>query len=756
MRRILLLAITLVVGQLAIAQSTTIGEEVSDRTKEKYLEKAKELFEEDADDKDFKILKSTKDYSNESAVILCMRTSFNCEVSGTIDVSNNVHKRILLLDKRAIEEYSTFTGYVVGQNGSLGIKVIKPNGDTKFYCINDALEIKPDENESRPSYNKEYKLAIPNLEAGDIIDFIKNESFEFPKSSATTINLPNYYYPLQGDEPIVKQKLNFYMHSAFLLSFKSINGASALKEDELDERKYRSFTFVDSNRESIRSSRWLFNKREVPMIKFSICNKGVASNYLDYPNFYNEDVEDPKIDVSKEELKIKLERYFKKFSTSVILDFKSKVKTVVKKYNDDTENKDAIMKIMYYVMKYNMCVPKESFVNGIVVYSPNFYSTWRTKDDVNKLLSKRVNTLWFVSEMVKVMEYYDIKGSVVVAPDRRLTSVKDIAFMDELEYAIKYKDKIIYAPNGYSNMYDGNEYLEGQEGYEATAIDGDFSEFKTFVPFTFPVSSNTQNIMKSTLLINIDESNFEKLRVSDSSTYVGLQEEYKAKYFTSKDYLKLSNDCKNVMKVELDEEEEEEDIEKLSVRKAEAARKKKEYKEQEKKNLLDKCKEGAKENYPTVLEVDTAKIISLKNSPNEAEISMDYNTMVLGDLIKKVGPNYAIELGKVIGSQVELKQKEKDRDYNIWIDYAKEFQNIIRLKIPAGFKAEGLDNFNFNVDNAAGSFISKANVVGNEVIITTNKKYKKNFMPKEEWAGLAACMDAAYNFTQKKLILKKN
>jgi flagellar hook assembly protein FlgD len=135
---------------------------------------------------------------------------------------------------------------------------------------------------------------------------------------------------------------------------------------------------------------------------------------------------------------------------------------------------------------------------------------------------------------------------------------------------------------------------------------------------------------------------------------------------------------------------------------------------------------------------------------------MDYTTMILGDLVKKVGPNYAVELGKVIGAQVEVTQKEKQRDYNIWIDYAKEFQNIIKFQIPTGYKAEGLENFNFNVDNTAGAFVSKASLVGNQVIITTSKKYKANYLPKEEWNNLTACLDAAFNFTQKKLILKKN
>jgi hypothetical protein len=603
MKKIFLLLATLATLKTGQAQTTeTYGETISERIREKNIEKANELYEEDETDKDFKIKKPIKDYSNESQVILCAKTSYNCEANMfESEINIKTHKRILLLDKKAIEEYSTIENTIVGVKGDIGIKIIKPNGETKFYCINDVIKVKEDnKNFFNTTIDKNFKLAISNLEIGDIIDYVINESNVFPKN--TIMRLPNYYYPLQDEHPIVKQKLNFYIHKNYLFSFKSINGAGTLKQDEVDARKYRSFTFVDSNRESIKNTRWLYAKQEVPMIKFTFSQKALYNNYLDCDNFYNEDYEEARINITKDVVKLKAERFFKKYVLNVY-NLKSEIRTNVKKYNDDTENKDSLLNIIYYSTKRLLSMPND-FINNAnekKYYIPNRYARSYNPSELNTLMNEKMNTLTFVAEVSKALANYDIKCSIVMAPNRRYANLEGLAFWNELEYAIKIKDKIIYAPNTNSNIYDGDENLEGAQGYEATSENGDFSEFTSFKPFTFPMSTTQNNVGKSILNVRIDESNFEKIILTDTSSYAGLQEEFKTKYITDKDLNKIRIDCKKVLKIKLEEEEEEENIENLSARKQETLRKKKEYAQQEIKNILEKVKKEAKENFPTVL-----------------------------------------------------------------------------------------------------------------------------------------------------------
>ena len=74
---------------------------------------------------------------------------------------------------------------------------------------------------------------------------------------------------------------------------------------------------------------------------------------------------------------------------------------------------------------------------------------------------------------------------------------------------------------------------------------------------------------------------------------------------------------------------------------------------------------------------------------------------------------------------------------------------------PDGYKVEGIDKFNMNVDNATGFFKSTAKVEGNQLILTASKGYKTISEKKEAWPDMVKFLDEAYKFTQLKVVLKK-
>ncbi|MEO6167133.1 MAG: hypothetical protein ABIO46_11040 [Chitinophagales bacterium] len=79
----------------------------------------------------------------------------------------------------------------------------------------------------------------------------------------------------------------------------------------------------------------------------------------------------------------------------------------------------------------------------------------------------------------------------------------------------------------------------------------------------------------------------------------------------------------------------------------------------------------------------------------------------------------------------------------------------VTIDLPAGYKAEGLEALNNNVYNLTGSFVSTAKVDGQKLIINVAKTYKTDFVKKEDWLKMVEFLDAAYNFTQKKIVIKK-
>jgi hypothetical protein len=115
-----------------------------------------------------------------------------------------------------------------------------------------------------------------------------------------------------------------------------------------------------------------------------------------------------------------------------------------------------------------------------------------------------------------------------------------------------------------------------------------------------------------------------------------------------------------------------------------------------------------------------------------------------------------MELGKFLTSQIEITQKEKDRKNNVYMIYPRSFDNEIVFEIPAGYSVSGLEKFNKKVENETGGFTSTAEVKGNQLIIKTFKFYKNYFEPNSNWDKMIQYLDAAYQFTQEKILLKKN
>jgi hypothetical protein len=96
----------------------------------------------------------------------------------------------------------------------------------------------------------------------------------------------------------------------------------------------------------------------------------------------------------------------------------------------------------------------------------------------------------------------------------------------------------------------------------------------------------------------------------------------------------------------------------------------------------------------------------------------------LKSLVGKAGKNYLFDAGKFIGSQFALEEKDLKREVDIYLSYPRTITNKLILNVPEGYAPQGLEDFNVNVDNQTGSFISSAKLEGNKVVINTVKTYK--------------------------------
>ena len=124
-------------------------------------------------------------------------------------------------------------------------------------------------------------------------------------------------------------------------------------------------------------------------------------------------------------------------------------------------------------------------------------------------------------------------------------------------------------------------------------------------------------------------------------------------------------------------------------------------------------------------------------------------------MVMKAGDNLLVNVPGLIGEQLFISQDERQREVDAHMGFPRSLRNIINFTIPEGYKAVGVQNLNMNIDNETGTFAVQASVEGNTLSILFKKLYKQTTVKKENWTTFMEMLDAAFNFSQKKLLLKK-
>ena len=180
-----------------------------------------------------------------------------------------------------------------------------------------------------------------------------------------------------------------------------------------------------------------------------------------------------------------------------------------------------------------------------------------------------------------------------------------------------------------------------------------------------------------------------------------------------------------------------------------------------KKALLDEFKERKPVYMKEQAEKDLEATVRYKNfelsndgrSYKKPEL-MYKESFQVGDKIRKAGKKLLINLPGLMGGQLQIRNEERVRSFDIDVRYPRKLKWQMNLTIPAGYTLEGIEGLKVNVDNETGSFTSSAIVNGNVLTVDIQKVYKQKNIPKEKWPLMLEFVDAAYNFSHKLILLK--
>jgi len=762
-------------------------------------------------------------WKSESAVVLFQKYEYTfLEKYKNIEYEETYRRRIKLLDKAAVEDFSKFywnnpekqTGQqtLFTDNSNkfyMQINVIKANGTVVEVSLKDAIDVNANDYKNLPKFyrstytNRSKKLAIPNLEPGDIIDY-----FYYKRMYATnkyTSDFGDVTLSLGEVYPIVEQKYGLVMENDFYVKMNTYNGApkvvsksekyvyGGLKADD----KVMVYTINDKDREKFADEPWSYELVTQPLLRFHV-------TYLVGPS------KDGRLKGEKGVLKDKFtsEELIEHFQN----DFKSDLSAVSSATGEPLNHLKTVMpkekdvkKIcdeLYYAIRFfNLNNAKKLETDytgpqGMVMFVPigkssstvdlkKYYETF-TKDVDN--LRARVKTMETAlkSEKIKfsndelevtTTNYYDIFGSsiyitsprttfakcleklkipykVLLVPERQYGKIEDVLFPRQYTPVIMVEDagKKYYTYGfGYHSTPDVTDY--DLEGAEAIAYNpATFKKDKKIERIRIPVSTSDFNKLTTKTTVAFNPTAFESTILKRE---IAVHGDYKDDY----EYLNYINDScdfqdmryyikdfnkKFKPKVLKNFQSKEEEMKKLLPQYASL------------KNQVTKAyhKQSIEDDY-SIDKIDT--IIVLNNGRIAAKGDVLFKDQLrVKEMATKLGPNFSINIGKVIGDQATIEPKYmKDRKTDVNFAFARTIEHEITFEIPAGYKAEGIKDLNSTVDNDAASFISTAEQVGNNIVIKTKKVYKHNFEKKENWQKIADMLTAAYNFSQKKIILKK-
>ncbi|HPN60191.1 MAG TPA: hypothetical protein PLU11_13480 [Chitinophagaceae bacterium] len=673
----------------------------------------------DDTDPDFGISSVPDKWKEESGVIIAQKTRFSFDKDANkLAVYEITRRRIKLNDRDAVNSYSSVYFRIGSANDGAGIKVIKANGSVQDVSLRNAVYV--EDNDDVPSTFTPYigkastyldksksrviffKIAVPDLDPGDIIDYGTIFYDDNTVKKMSYIEFDPIYFVCTREYPVLSQKFEIDTDNNSFVNSKSTMGAPAFKETGNANAEY---SWEDRNREKIPDTKWVNRMIEFPMLKFQI----VFSRSENRSDLFIGDRGELKQTISPDELAKKMNHLYNRLDGSM---YYSMAKAYLKQIGyADLREEDFIQKT-YYILRH------------MSFYRANGFSSEL-----------------FASCLTQCLELKSIPYELVVTAPLTLTKPGDIIFRTEPEWMVKVKDKFIFNATIFSNPYDFKEEFLNTPAYIIS-----LGKTPTATPLTLPATKADDNITTNTIIASMDTAT-RNMKVQLQRAATGLAKKkynYQGLVYTTAfddDHRSYGgeDDVRASMKgAALDSYEE----------------KLRERKKEDKTRKLETMKNELDDDYDNLTAYTEFTLNSDGRTWRKQELNYT-NKFELGDMVKIAGDNLLVAVPGLIADQLWISQDDRKREVDAYMQYPESIRNIINFTIPAGYKVVGIQSLNTNIDNAVGTFAVQASVEGNTLNILVKKHYKQTTVKKEDWSKLLEMLDAAYNFSQKKVLLKK-
>lgn len=716
MKKLYPLFLFLVVVQLPVFAQKKAPKLVTKEQIYKYLEReeyANEIFE---------ITKAPSKWKDESAVMLAFKIKhFLGTYKGNIQRFQYLRYRVLIQDKFSLRAFSSIE---IPDGDHVKIEVIKPDSSSEEVDLKQAITQKNKVENFMGFVGLEFseskRLAIPDLEIGDIIDFtfISGDINNYV-SQASRLDGTSYTMVLRGEYPTYHFELEFDMTQEFMLNFKSLNGAPEISEHLDNKKKKVNYLLRDSMQDRLKDEYWTNSISYNPALKYQplyhssnnvkLFDLG-RGKYLS--NSFNENYLK---DAAKELFTDK--QYSHSYLYTNFLKYISKSKT------DISDPEKYAFEVYNFMRAWFLAYEDEGITNI------QFIRLYR------RLLDKRQVPYDFIAGVYRsrggletLMSPYDLVWGI------RLKTEGQPVFFNLYRY---------WAPGFIPYQLQGTEIFEINPASSTKQV----SINKT----TLDADDPSKNTLEYTLTCELAD-NMKDMKVKRTTVAKGHSKENYTGMLNfrvfEKDITKYQWNTHNLVNwyaykgslTKSDMEDEKDRVKTLF----------EEYDEKEKKEYL---KKELKDEDFDVKEITKFNLLNDGRYEDNPIIEFQ-DEFVLENLCKKSGSNYVLDIGFLAGSQLEIKDSEdKDRHSDIFFSYPRKIIYNIELKVPAGWNVMDYAKGNKSISNNTGGFTSNISVSGNIITIKTEKTYKGIKHAKSEFNNILDFINASTEFRHTKALL---
>lgn len=738
MKNILLLVVT---GMITI---TTFGQRKNDQAKIEadYKAEAESMrqFVWGWKDPKFNVREIPAKYASKSKVIIARHTEFNAERrSKTVmyglsfakqlnqEVSEIVREVIKLNDKTAVDEYSelSFTQFerTSGFRSSdvskimVGVRVIKPDGKVQ--------EINTDEVvlTQKSTTKRKAKLAVPDLTPGDIIDI-----YVATVSKTINDNEPkDYILAIFDDAPVMSYSFHAELGKKYAVKYRIYNSAPNLKVTSNAEEDI-VLDLAAKDMDAFETSLWVSMEKQLPFVRMQIRSNPPKDENGAQQIKSNNDVIEKFSELAREI------RYAAKADRMMANEYKdliSKAKTAAQKdgksYKELTDEEKAAY--LYYTLRYYKLL--------------GYYG-----DDFIDLLSSPGQEYNGLSIQLVLLFYYaDLEPQLIGSENRTGIRFKEAMKVSDLRTTayIPSMKKYFYITSIFDLPFEVPEEIEGLK--ETRMFELAKGENESKGP-QVPESPSTANAHLEQYGIKLQ---LDKLNVQVS------------RRTTMKGYYKLAPQRGLILFEDYDAQESAALGAKRDFAGEVSKMKNGQQKLTELRNAYAEARKEQQDNFLSdikdwlgldVKEMKDAKIENMGIRHTKPDFIYSSNFVIDG-IMKKAGNNYIVEVGKLLGEPLKVKEDQRKRTLDIYEPYARSVEQEITIDVPDGYSVEGLNALNTSVKNETGYFTAEAKQEGSQVKISVKKHYLHNFEPAANFPKMNEFMDAASAWTGSKLLFKK-